>query len=74
MRIAKDIKIIEVDRDEDDRILIVKTLTEITAVAIFEGWSYLPELLTKNSTFRFFLYCTARQHPEAYPASTFETL
>ena len=26
LRIAKDIKIIEVDRDEDDRILIVKTL------------------------------------------------
>ena len=39
LRIAKDIKIIEVDRDEDDRILIVKTLIEgeeITAAALYD--------------------------------------
>ena len=39
LRIAKDIKIIEVDRDEDDRILIVKTLIEgeeITGAAIYD--------------------------------------
>ena len=39
LKIAKDIKIIEVDRDEDDRILIVNTLIEgeeITAAAIYE--------------------------------------
>ena len=61
LRIAKDIKIIEVDRDEDDRILIVKTLIEgeeITAAAIYDTnlnsaifWQKLEEKLeAMNST------------------------
>ena len=39
LRIAKDIKFIEVDRDEDNRILIVKTLIEgeeISAAALYD--------------------------------------
>ena len=50
LRIAKDIKIIEVDRDEDDRILIVKTLIEgeeITAAAIYDTNLNSPKFLEK---------------------------